>query len=922
MPNDPATGAPTISGTTRVNETLTAVTTDIADANGLTTPNYTYQWVRIDGTDETDISGAINSTYILTDEDADKKIKVKVSFDDDLINPEGPLTSLPTITVAGTDVLVRNTGQTSSGTARTLTSDINKYAQPFTTGANAAGYGLSSIGFVFHTIADTATVGDHMNATLNADNSGSPGDVLCTLTDPTSFSASGQHTFDAPTINPCPALTASTTYYAVIDRVTITADIISLEETSSTDEDNGSVADWSIGNDRHFFNFGWNKTSSGSTAHQIEVKGEAIVPLVPRNWALTPSGLTTGDKFRLLFLTYSGRAPTSTDIADYNTYVQNQANRSNAHAAIKPHRSGFRVVGCTAAKDARDNTETTYTATDKGVPIYWLDGNKVVDDYEDFYDGGWDDEANPKDRAGNAITPQLGYVWTGCRNDGTAKPSTAFGNTNVEVGRLDSAGSPLSAGSSTSSSLTTYSYYALSGVFVVPNSPATGAPTITGTPRVNEVLTANTSGIADEDGLTSPGYEYQWVRFDGINNTDISGATSSTYTVKPEDAGKQIKVKVTFTDDLSYPEGPLYSLLTDAVNTPATGAPTISGSPRVGQTLTAHTSAISDADGTGSATFTYQWMRYDGTSDTDIAGATSSTYTLKPEDAGKQVKVRVTFTDDEGYSEGPFTSQPTASVIHQKLLVKNTSVSAGHIAGIPNGTRQAQAFTTGAHISGYQISSIGVKFGTIDNLSAAGADLQATINEVDNSGQPSSVVCTLNDPPAFTSNQVNHFSAPSTGECPALEPETTYFVVLERVASTTGTPIRVFGGIGQRRGRRLRRWMVNCRHRILRRRHNLDPGKYKPPHRGQRGALPRDHGPDRVEPDPHRPHGRTKIPPHVPHLHRLFVGQHRHRGLQRLRPEPGQRQQRSRRHQGLQHLVPRARQHRGRGRPRQHEHEP
>ena len=40
-----------------------------------------------------------------------------------------------------------------------------------------------------------------------------------------------------------------------------------------------------------------------------------------------------------------------------------------------------------AAKDARDNTSTTYTSSDKGVPIYWLGGAKVADEYEDFYDG-------------------------------------------------------------------------------------------------------------------------------------------------------------------------------------------------------------------------------------------------------------------------------------------------------------------------------------------------------------------------------------------------------------------------------------------------------------------------------------------------------------------------------------------------------
>ena len=52
------------------------------------------------------------------------------------------------------------------------------------------------------------------------------------------------------------------------------------------------------------------------------------------------------------------------------------------------------------AKDARDNTATTFTSSDKGVPIYWLNGNKVADEYEDFYDGSWDDEANDKNESG------------------------------------------------------------------------------------------------------------------------------------------------------------------------------------------------------------------------------------------------------------------------------------------------------------------------------------------------------------------------------------------------------------------------------------------------------------------------------------------------------------------------------------------
>ena len=85
------------------------------------------------------------------------------------------------------------------------------------------------------------------------------------------------------------------------------------------------------------------------------------------------------------------------------------------------------------------------------------------------------------------------------------------------------------------------------------NNPATGRPVISGTAQVGETLTAATGSIADTDGLTTPGYTVQWVRVDGGTETDIPGATSSTYTLVAADLGKTIKVTVTFTDDASTP---------------------------------------------------------------------------------------------------------------------------------------------------------------------------------------------------------------------------------------------------------------------------------------------------------------------------------------------------------------------------------
>ena len=102
--------------------------------------------------------------------------------------------------------------------------------------------------------------------------------------------------------------------------------------------------------------------------------------VVPADWSLIPDGLVAGDQFRLLFLSSTKLKPDSTDIVDYNTFAQGRA--AAGHTDIQAYSPGFRVVGCTADDDARDNTATTYTTDDKGVAIYWLGVAKVAADYE------------------------------------------------------------------------------------------------------------------------------------------------------------------------------------------------------------------------------------------------------------------------------------------------------------------------------------------------------------------------------------------------------------------------------------------------------------------------------------------------------------------------------------------------------------
>ena len=96
-------------------------------------------------------------------------------------------------------------------------------------------------------------------------------------------------------------------------------------------------------------------------------------------------------------------------------------------------------------------------------------------------------------------------------------------------------------------------------------------------------------------------------------------------------------------------------------STPATGAPVIAGAAQINEKLSADARGIADGDGITNARFDYQWIRSDGTTDTDIEGATGRTYNIGFVDEGKTIKVRVSFTDDSGNAEA-VTSAPTNTV--------------------------------------------------------------------------------------------------------------------------------------------------------------------------------------------------------------------------------------------------------------------
>ena len=81
----------------------------------------------------------------------------------------------------------------------------------------------------------------------------------------------------------------------------------------------------------------------------------------------------------------------------------------------------------------------------------------------------------------------------------------------------------------------------------------------------------------------------------------------------------------------------------------------------MGETLSAQTSSISDADGLENASFGYQWILVNGNSEEPASGATGASYTLTSNDVGNKVKVRVSFTDDAG-NQKELISSATAIV--------------------------------------------------------------------------------------------------------------------------------------------------------------------------------------------------------------------------------------------------------------------
>ena len=737
-PNSPATGQPTIEGTAQVGETLTASTSGIDDADGLDNVGYSYQWLA----DDTEIAGATDPTYTLLDDDAGLTIKVKVSFFDDKSNQEtltsaattavaaaapapGPITGFTVVdasdqSVEGTladggALALDDPGGGSFGIRADLesgatigsmrleltgakthdqTENIAPYSLYGDSGGNLSGESLPVGEYTLTATAySEARLGGNVLGTLEVSFS-----VTGPATQQTNTPATGLPTISG-TAQVGETLTVGTS--GIDDADGIGNATFSYQWIAGTTDISGATG----------FSYAPSVADLGKTikvrvsfmdgASNVEtLTSEATATVIAAVTPLTAGFQDAPDKhlgtgvftFEIAFsepisISYKTLRDDSLDVTNG---AATKAKRVNGQSdlweiTVKPDSDAAVTVvlpvtegcGSDGAVCTRDGTKLSNrseltvpgpaaaNAPATGAPT--ISGTAQVGETLTASTSAIDD-------ADGLDNVSYSYQWVANGADITGATSSSYTLVDADKGKTIQVKVPFFDDKNNPETLTSE---ATAAVEPRPNSPATGAPTISGTVRVGETLTAETSAIADADRMSGAVFIYQWL----ADDADIAGATSDTYTLVDADLDKAVKVRVIFTDNADNQET-LTSEATVSVepkpNSPATGAPTISGTAQVGETLTAETRDIADADGLSKAVFIYQWLA----DDADIAGATSGTYTPVADDVGKAIKVKVSFRDDRNHRES-LTSAATAAVTAaaDESAVWSATLTVGSIAG-------------------------------------------------------------------------------------------------------------------------------------------------------------------------------------------------------------------------------------------------
>ncbi len=155
---------------------------------------------------------------------------------------------------------------------------------------------------------------------------------------------------------------------------------------------------------------------------------------------LQPEGLEPGDQYRLIFTTSQKRDATSSNIEDYNNFVQSVA-ESSPEAAMWGLE--WKAVAATMEVDARSNTGVIPGMSDEDIPVYRVDGVLMALSYDLFWrrDNSFNQVTPNINEFGELISDENGELlaWTGTSFDGTTfDPESTLGNTRVHIGLANS----------------------------------------------------------------------------------------------------------------------------------------------------------------------------------------------------------------------------------------------------------------------------------------------------------------------------------------------------------------------------------------------------------------------------------------------------------------------------------------------------
>jgi hypothetical protein len=161
-------------------------------------------------------------------------------------------------------------------------------------------------------------------------------------------------------------------------------------------------------------------------------------------------------------------------------------------------------------------------------------------------------------------------------------------------------------------------------------------PTISGTPEVGKTLTCSQG---EWSGSPPPTFTYLWLR---DKETAIPGATSSSYTVKEEDATHKLSCRVTAKNGAGEAAAESTGVLIKGEAPRSVLPPKVQGTARVGSTLTCNEGTWS---GSKPITFKIEWLRNRGST-----GATGSAYVVQQPDEGQKLSCRVTAENLAGFA--------------------------------------------------------------------------------------------------------------------------------------------------------------------------------------------------------------------------------------------------------------------------------